>query len=330
MNYARVDLHLHLDGSFYLPWAYETSLKEKVISENTTFEQYMSMLLKKEQISHEEAIAKFELTCNILQTREDLKMATWHLARMLNDQGLYYAEIRFASQQHCKKGLSQLEALQAVADGVKQARIDFPDIEIRIINCMMHKGDSALFNEKENLETIEVTRQMLGKEVVAIDLAGYENTGDFNLYAPLFKKIREYGMPCTCHAGEMGNGENVHIALGWGVDRIGHGINCVQKKEWLDEIVAKQTPMEICLSSNSGTWDYFTHPILELAKAGAKITLNTDNTMFSQTELCHEYARAACLGFSQEQLKQFTLNSIDAAFCEEEVKEKIRNKILAE
>ena len=42
------------------------------------------------------------------------------------------------------------------------------------------------------METVEATRETLGKYVVALDLAGYENTGDFMKYAPLFEKAREY------------------------------------------------------------------------------------------------------------------------------------------
>ena len=43
-NYALVELHCHLDGSLYLPWAYETAKKEKVIDSNWTFEDYYNEL----------------------------------------------------------------------------------------------------------------------------------------------------------------------------------------------------------------------------------------------------------------------------------------------
>ncbi len=29
MNAAKIDLHLHLDGSLYLPWAWKTAVKQK-------------------------------------------------------------------------------------------------------------------------------------------------------------------------------------------------------------------------------------------------------------------------------------------------------------
>lgn len=57
-----------------------------------------------------------------------------------------------------------------------------------------------------NFEAIERSREFLGKGLVGMDLAGYENNGDFMLYAPLFEKCRKYGIPYTIHAGEMGRG----------------------------------------------------------------------------------------------------------------------------
>ena len=61
-----------------------------------------------------------------------------------------------------KQGLTQKEALQAVIDGAARGMRDFPDIRIGIINCMMHKGENAAFNWEENLETIRVTKELLG------------------------------------------------------------------------------------------------------------------------------------------------------------------------
>ena len=76
----------------------------------------------------------------MLQTYDDLFEAAYSLVKTLDEMGLIYAEIRFASQQHCKGGLSQLEALQAVIEGANKA-MEECDIKVGIINCLMHKGE---------------------------------------------------------------------------------------------------------------------------------------------------------------------------------------------
>ena len=42
MNAAKIDLHLHLDGSLYLPWAWKTAVKRGVVEAGSTFEEYYS------------------------------------------------------------------------------------------------------------------------------------------------------------------------------------------------------------------------------------------------------------------------------------------------
>ena len=115
MNTAKIDLHLHLDGSLNIAWAYQKALQRNVIEKGASFEDFYDLLFSRNLAHSAESIRKFELVCDLLQTYEDLYDSTYDLCRRLNDSGIIYVEIRFASQQHCKQGLSQLDALQAVA-----------------------------------------------------------------------------------------------------------------------------------------------------------------------------------------------------------------------
>ena len=328
MNTAKIELHLHLDGSLELPWAYEKSIKEGVIPRETTFEEYYNMLYNTKYASREDGFRKFELTCAVMQTRENLIESIYNLIKQLNDEGLVYAEIRYASQQHTLKGLSQADTVDALCEGIRLAKKDFPDIEIGLLNCFMHKGPDANFNMKENMEALEASMKYLGKGLVGMDLAGYENNGDYSLYKPLFDKCKEYGMPLTAHAGEMGNGENVIKAINMGANRIGHGVHCVDNDEWLREVVKTQIPLEVCVSSNvKAERNYAAHPVRKLIEAGAKVTLKSDTMMFSRTCLKYEHYILNRIGVTEQQLWQTTLNALDAAFCSEETKAKIRAKL---
>ena len=328
MNTARTELHLHLDGSFNIRWAYERSLLRGVIPPKSTFRDYYNLLFENNAQPHKISITKFDLTCSILQLREDLEDAAYDLVKRLYEQGLWYAEIRFASQQHLKAGLTQKEALEAVIEGASRATQEFPGIRIGIINCMMHKGEDAYANWEENLETIAVTRELLGKGAVGIDLAGFENNGDFRLYGPLIKKAKEEGIPVTCHAGEMGNGEHIMDVLDWGVDRIGHGVNCIQNEDWLKRVIDTQIPLEVCVTSNiKRTMNYAEHAVLTLLEHGAKVTLNSDNMMFARTNAANEHYQLSMLGVKEETLAQCTRNAIEAAFCDEETRSWLKQKL---
>lgn len=323
MNTAKIDLHLHLDGSIYLPWAYKTALKRNVISKDVSFEEYYNSYYFTEYKTREEGFKRFDIPLAVLQDYEDLMEATYILVKTLDYQGLIYAEIRFAPSLHTLKGMSQLDAIKAVMDGVKKAKKEC-SIEIGVIACMMHRGENALYNMDSNYETIEVVKETIGDIVVGLDLAGYENNGDFKLYAPLFEKAREYHIPYTIHAGEMGMGEHVHDALMMKAHRIGHGVNCVNNDKWLKEVVDSKITLEVCVGSNvNKDRNYAGHPVRKLIEAGVKVTLNTDNMMFARTTLQNEHNQLMAIGLSKEDIRKCTLNAIDAAFCKEEIKKKL-------
>lgn len=328
MKTAKIDLHLHLDGSLNLPWQWKTAVKCGAVDKDCSFEEYYRLMFDKDYPKGSAPMKKFDIPIAVMQTREDLFESIYGLIEKLNEKEMLYAEIRFAPQQHCLKGLSQKEVVQAVLDGMHKANEDFPHVKTGLINCLMHKGNDANFNMKENMETVEVTRELFGNGLVALDLAGFENTGDFMLYAPLFEKAREYGIPYTIHAGEMGEGKHVPEAIKMGAYRIGHGINCIQDPAWLQEVVDKQIPLEVCVTSNVGLErNYAAHPVRQLIEAGAKVTLNTDNMTFSRTDLKNEHSQLRAIGVSEEVLKQCTLNAVDAAFCDKETKAWIRERL---
>ena len=327
MNTAKIDLHLHLDGSLNIAWAYDRALKQGVIKSETTFEEFYDILFAKNIAHSPESFKKFELVCDILQTRDDLFDATYDLCRRLDDLGLIYAEIRFASKQHLKKGLTQLYALKAVIDGEKKAMEDF-DIKVGIINCLMHKGDAEPFNHAENLEAIEASKIMYKKGLVGLDLAGFENNCDYKDYAPYFEIVKKEGIPFTLHAGEMGIGEHILDALSMRPNRIGHGIDCIQDQRYIDALKQSEIPLEACVSSNVKlTQNYASHPIRRMIKEGLKVTVNTDNMIFARTDLVNEHNQLKMIGISEETLIRSTYESLDAAFCDEDTKGYLKEKL---
>lgn len=68
-----------------------------------------------------EYLEKFDLPLKVLQTREAVRKAMYILVSSLKEQGMLYAEIRFAPQLHTKKGLSQERVVQAALLGMQEA-----------------------------------------------------------------------------------------------------------------------------------------------------------------------------------------------------------------
>ena len=111
------------------------------------------------------------------------------------DEGLAYAEIRFAPQLHTRKGLTQRQAIEAVLQGVREGAASCPTIGIGVLLCAMSVGPETV-NEAENLLTVELAKDFLGQGVAGIDLAGAEGIVPLENFAPVFARARELGLPC--------------------------------------------------------------------------------------------------------------------------------------
>lgn len=304
-----VDLHLHLDGSLTPSYIIRQAKKQNISLPSYEEEELMEYLrAPKDCKDLNEYLEKFDLPCSVLQTEEALTEAVSDLCTRLKEQGLIYAEIRFAPQLHQKKGLSQS---QVVAAAVKGLRYD-EDFEAGLILCCMRMAD----NEKENMETIEAAAEYLGKGVVAADLAGAEGLFPTAAFENVFQKAKEKNVPFTIHAGEAAGADSIRKALSFGAKRIGHGIRCLEDEKLIEYLRENKIPLEVCPTSNLQTKVVEgSYPLKKMMEKGLCITLNTDNMTVSDTTLAKEYEAAEKLfGLSGEEIQKIKENSRKAAF----------------
>lgn len=101
-----IDLHLHLDGS--VPVATVKKLmQEHHMPQLTDQKLRQELSVDNSCASLEQFLEKFDLPNQLMQTKHDLEMIVFDLLCELKQQGLVYAEIRFAPQLHTKNGLTQ-------------------------------------------------------------------------------------------------------------------------------------------------------------------------------------------------------------------------------
>ena len=309
-----IDLHLHLDGSLNpknilkmakmagvdLPYTEEAVIRTK-------------MMVEPDCTNLGEYLEKFNLPLQLLQTTETIEYAVYELMRDLKEQGLCYAEIRYAPQLHLQKGLTQVEVVEATIRGRNKGMQDF-GIPANLILCCMRSDQ----NHAENMETIVVAEKYLGQGVCAVDLAGNEAAYPTEMFKDVFALAREKGVPMVIHAGEAAGPESVWQALELGAVRIGHGIHSIEDAELLDVLKEKGIYLEMCYSSNLQTKTVDkaeNHPLVPFLLEGLPVTLHTDNLTVSNTALKREYRLVqAQFELSDAQMKAVALRAADAAF----------------
>ncbi len=123
-------------------------------------------------------------------------------------------------------------------------------------------------------------------------------------------------------------GETVGPASIWGAiraadaTRIGHGVRCLEDPALVDDLRARQIPLEVCPTSNvclgvvSSLAD---HPLPRLLNAGLYVTVNSDDPPMFNTTLTGEYlALAQTFGFGPDVIERLVLNAVRATLLSAE------------
>ena len=317
-----VDLHLHLDGAISIE-----SAKKLAEIQNIQIPEKDEDILKLLRVSPDcrdlnEFLEKFAFPCSLLQSEIGIKTAVQNLTKELEEQGVMYAEIRFAPQKLTEKGLSQKEVVAAALDGAKNS-----PVAVQFILCAMRDDN----NKEENLESVRVAKEYLGKGVCAVDLAGAEGIFPNENFGYLFEYAKEEGVPFTVHAGEADGANSVKSALDFGACRIGHGVRAIEDAELSKRIAREQIPLELCPSSNLCTCvfrDICEYPLMQMIRLGIRVTVNTDDPSIENTTLKNEYNLLADnFDLKEDDIKALLENSVFASFASKEEKAKMIARI---
>ena len=310
-----IELHLHLDGSLRPETVWELAKEQNIkLPANTVDEVRDQMQVPEDCRTLEEYLTRFDLPLLVLQTREALERAAFELTEDLAKEGVTYAEIRFAPQLSIKGGITQEQAVEAAIEGVKRGMEQYPSIRVGLILCCMRGED----NEEWNLQTVETAKKYLGDVVCAVDIAGAESLYPTERFAPVFEKVREYGLPSTIHAGEAAGPESMKTALAFGAKRIGHGVAAVEDPELVRRLIEEQITLEVCVTSNYQTKvvpSIEAHPIRRLFNAGVRVTVNSDNRTVSNTNVRKELdILRNVFGFKEQEIEKMEEYAWEARF----------------
>jgi adenosine deaminase len=322
MNFTslpKIELHLHLDCSL----SFEVVKK---IKPEITYKKYIEDFIAPANCSSlDEYLKCAQEPIAIMQTKEQLKMVTADLFNQLQNDHVIYAEIRFAPLQHLDEGLPAEEVVsivnEATAEGIKES-----GIEARIILCTLRH-----FTEEQSLETVKLVDQFKGTNVVGFDIAADETLPIGN-HIKAFEYAKKHKIPCTAHAGEARGAESVREVLeNFYPERIGHGVRSLEDDSLMEHLKKNDIHLEVCPTSNVQTGIYDTvsnHRVGEIFERGNSMSINTDGRTISDVSLVEEYQKLnRYFDWQKEHFLRVNQYAIDAAFCDEETKEKL-HKIL--
>ncbi|GAA2708160.1 adenosine deaminase [Streptomyces luteosporeus] len=277
--------------------------------------------------SLERYLETFAHTCAVMQTREALFRVAAECAEDLAEDGVVYAEVRYAPEQHLEAGLSLDEVVEAVNEGFREgerrARANGHRIRVGALLTAMRHAARAL-------EIAELANKHRDAGVVGFDIAGAEAGFPPTRHLDAFEYLKRENNHFTIHAGEAFGLPSIWQALQWcGADRLGHGVRIIDDIEVKEDgsvelgrlaayVRDKRIPLEMCPTSNLQTAaaaSYEEHPIGLLRKLHFRLTVNTDNRLMSGTSMSLEFEHLVkAFGYTLDDMQWFTVNAMKSAF----------------
>jgi adenosine deaminase len=276
--------------------------------------------------SLERYLETFAHTVAVMQTVEGLQRVAREAVEDLADDGVVYAEIRWAPEQHTEGGLTLPQVVDAVlaglAEGEQAAAGRGRGIRARaILTAMRHAARST--------EIAELAVAYRDRGVVGFDIAGAEAGFPPTRHLDAFEYLHRENAHFTIHAGEAFGLPSIWEAIQWcGADRLGHGVRIMDdigdagSGAKLGRLAAyvrdKRIPLEMCPSSNvqpGAAASIAEHPIGRLRRLHFRVTVNTDNRLMSATSMTREMTLLAeAFGYGWADLRWFTINAMKSAF----------------
>lgn len=272
------------------------------------------------------------LETSILKDPAYLKRITVEHMERVATQGVRYIEF-FWNWTGLKHFMTYEAAQTAIVEGLREGEAKFG-----VVGRLIPSIDREATAE----DAVELVEQMIAHrepETVGLGIDYRETNHEPENFWKAYWMAQDAGFNVTAHAGEFGeHWRNVETAMTMlGCARIDHGYTITENPGLMnrarrDNIIFSVVP------TNSYYLRTFTdeewairHPIRQMVKAGLRVFPNSDDPTMHQVSISESWLLMFnWLGFSIEDLRQFLINSIDAAWVDDATKDMWQQEWVAE
>ncbi|MDE0602915.1 MAG: adenosine deaminase [bacterium] len=334
----KVLLHDHLDGGLRPQTVVELAAETGYDNLPTTDADDLArwMVRGASRLDLTLYLETFAHTVGVMQTRDSLERVAAECAEDLDDDGVVYAEVRFAPELHTEEGLTLDEVVEAVVAGFEAGSANR---NIRIGTLL-----TAMRTAARSLEIAQLAIRHRDRGVVGFDIAGAEAGNPPTRHLDAFHLIQRENFHFTIHAGEAYGPPSIWEAVQYcGTERLGHGVRIVDDIDFgpdgtprLGRLAAfvrdRRIPLELCPTSNVHTGaapSIAAHPIKVLSDLRFRVTVNTDNRLMSATSMTQEVMQLVDeFGFGWADIQWLTINAMKSAFIPFDERLEIINKVV--
>jgi len=307
----KAELHIHIEGSLEPELIFELAQRNGVSLAYPTVEALRQAYAFTDLQSF---LDIYYAGASVLLTEQDFYDMTAAYLRRAEADNVRHAEIFFDPQTHTARGVP----IKTVIDGIWRACQDSP-VNATLIMCFLRH-----LSEEEAIATLEDATPFRDK-IIGVGLDSSEVGHPPEKFARVFERARNLGLHLVAHAGEEGPPAYIESALDvLNVERIDHGVRCLDDPELVERLVREQMALTVCPLSNIKlrVFDVMgQHNLRRLLDAGLAATVNSDDPAYFGGYVNDNYLAAfEALPLDVSHARQLARNSFAAAFLEPEQK----------
>jgi adenine deaminase len=250
--------------------------------------------------------------CRVLRHERDFYEITRAYLRRAHADAVVRAEVFVGPQSFTERGVPIGAVMQGVLAAINDAEKEHGISAGVLVSAQRHR------TEAEALQLLDSVMPW-ADQIAGFGLGGAEVGNPPSRFAGYFRTCRERGFRVTAHAGEEGPASYVREAIEVvEVDRIDHGVACMEDPALVRELMARRTPLTVCPLSNlrlNVVSSLAAHPLRAMLDAGLNVTLNSDDPAYfggyvnDNFIACHDV-----LGLTDEQIVTLARHSLTACF----------------
>ncbi|MFC8125270.1 adenosine deaminase [Streptomyces sp. NPDC057302] len=326
MPLPKAELHLHIEGTLEPELAFALAARNGVTLPYADTEELRKAYLFDDLQSF---LDLYYGLMAVLLTEDDFEeLADAYLARAAQ-QGVRHAEIFFDPQAHMARGVGIATVLEGLGRALERSE-ERHGISTRLIMCFL-RDQSA----ESALETLEAAKPHLHR-IIGVGLDSAEVGHPPAKFREVYEAAAALGLRRVAHAGEEGPPAYITEALDvLGVERIDHGLRCMEDPQLVERLVRDRVPLTLCPLSNVRlrAIDVLEeHPLARMMDAGLLCTVNSDDPAYFGGYVDDTFhAVREALALDQERLRELARNSFEASFLDGSAQdEALRARYLAE
>ncbi|NBD21583.1 adenosine deaminase [Aquabacterium fontiphilum] len=311
----KAELHMHIEGSL------EPELIFALAQRNGVALAYPSVEALRAAYAFTDLQSFLDIYyagASVLLKEDDFHDMAWAYFERAKADNVVHAELFFDPQTHTERGVPFEVVIRGLTRACERARSEL-GISSALILCFLRH-----LSEEDALRTLEEALPWRD-HFIGVGLDSSERGHPPEKFARVFARCRELGLRLVAHAGEEGPPAYIISALDvLHVERIDHGVRCVEDPALVQRLARQGTPLTVCPLSNIKLCVFQTmadHNLRTLLDAGLKVTINSDDPAYFGGYVNQNYLETfAALDLDAGHAYTLARNSLEASFVSGEQK----------